>query len=138
MPVNMANPVTISVSLQWTPPGAAANSGLSSFGTTATYNAQNVGEIDVQPTATPATVIPISFGAVSAAKMIMIRNMTSAEVGVRLNGAVADTLSLPAGSCISFSSATTPVGTPLTSASIVLTTPSVTTIEKVYYYVFGD
>lgn len=134
----MANPATMSVTLQWTPPGAAANSGLSSFATTTNYNAQNVGEIDVQPTATPATVIPVPFGAVSSAKMILVRNMTSAEIGIRLNGANADTLSLPAGATFSISSATTATGTPVSSASVVLTTPSVTTIEKVYYYVFGD
>lgn len=127
----------MTLGLQWTPPFAALNSGNSSFNLSAQYNAQNVGQIDV-PGATPAaTVFPIPFGTVSSAKVLVVKNMMSTDVGIRFNGAVADNFQVAAGACVAVFAPAAPVANPLTSISVVTTAvPGAT--EQLSFWVYGD
>lgn len=135
-----ASIATVGLTVQWTPPAAAVSSGNSSFSTQLQYQAQNVGNIDVPTTAAPATVFAIPMGSVDQAKCIIIRNALSADVGVRLNGAVADNFRLASGAEWALVSPTAPTGAPLglvTSVSIV-TTATPLSIEQVFFFIFGD
>jgi hypothetical protein len=133
MPTN----VTVTASIQWTPPSAPANSGNATFNVVSAVNAQNVGQIDVQTTDAPATAFPIPFGSVAAAKVILIKNMMSSEIGVRINGAVADTFRIPAGGWVMYAAPVGPNATPWSSATVV-TTATPAAIENVQFFVYGD
>lgn len=133
----MAQTATITFGILYTPPSAAANSGNASFSTQASYNAQNVGQLDVQTSDAPATTFAIPFGSVSAGKIVMVRNMMSTEIGIRLNAAGSDNMKLPAGGEFVYAASVAPNATPLTAVTIV-TTASPAQIENVMYWVFGD
>jgi len=133
----MASQASATVSLQFTPPSAPTGSGTAVFQVTANHNAQNVGQIDVNPADVPATVFPIPFGSVAKAKILVIKNLGTSDVGVRINGAVADTFQLAAGGELCYVCATFPATTPITAVSVV-TTASPPVVEAVQYWVFGD
>lgn len=133
----MSSQVTATLSLQYTPPSAPTNSGNAVFSLTASFNAQNVGQIDVNPSDVPSTVFPIPFGSVAKARVLVIKNLGTADVGVRLNGAVADQFQLSASGELAYVCQTTPGTTSITSASIV-TTAAPPTVEACHYWVFGD
>lgn len=128
---------SISVGIQWTPPGSAANSGNSTLTSVGTENSQSVGKIDI-PAATvaPATYV-VPFGSVSAAKTVIIQNLMSTEIGVRLNGAVADNFTLGAGQTFIISGPVAGTTVPITAASV-LTTDAPTEVEYVNFWIFGD
>lgn len=133
MPTN----VTVTATVQWTPPSAPANSGTATFNAVASVNAQNVGQIDVQTSDAPATVFPMPFGSVQAAKVICIKNMMSSEIGLRINGHVTNDFRIPAGGFILYSAPVGPNSEPWSSASIV-TTASPAAIENVQFFIYGD
>ena len=133
----MPTSASATLSLQYTPPSAPANSGSAVFQLTASFNAQNVGQIDVNPVDLPAAIFVIPFGSVAKAKILVIKNLLSADVGVRLNGAVADTFQLSTQGEFAYICQTAPTTTPVISASIVLTA-SPLAIETLQYWVFGD
>jgi len=133
----MPTQASATLSLQYTPPSAPANSGNAVFTTTASFNAQNVGQIDVNPTDLPAAVFPIAFGSVAKAKMLVIKNLTANDIAIRLNGAVADTFVLSPQGEFAYVCQTAPLTTPITSASAVLTAASLA-VEAIQYWVFGD
>jgi hypothetical protein len=127
------------LNIQYTPPSAPANSGVASLVVGGTYNGGQAGSIDVPTTIVvlPPTVIPVPFGSVAAAKLLVIRNKMSSEIGVRLNGAVANTFNVPAGGEFIYSVPTAPLAIPLTSVDIVPTVAP-TVVEQVDYWCFGD
>ena len=127
------------LNIQYTPPSAPANSGVASLLVGGTYNGGQAGSIDVPTTivVSPPTVIPVPFGSVAAAKLLVIRNNMSSEVGVRLNGSVDNTFNIPAGSVISYMAPTAPGAVPLTSVDIVPTVIP-TVVEQIHYWCFGD
>ncbi len=133
MPTN----VTVNASVQWTPPSAPANSGNATFNVVAPCNAQNVGQIDVQTTDAPNTSFAIPFGSVAAAKILIIKNMLSAEIAVRLNGSGSDNFRIAAGGVLMYSAPIAPGSTPLSSVTV-LTTASPSVIENVQFFVYGD
>lgn len=133
MPTN----VTFNGSLQWTPPSAPVNSGTATFAVVSSVNAQAVGQVDVQVSDPPATVIPMPFGSINAAKVVCIKNMMSSEVGVRLNGAGSNNFNVPAGGMFMYVSPVGPNAIPISSASIV-TTASPAAIEAVQFFIYGD
>jgi hypothetical protein len=133
----MPTPVTVTASVQWTPPSAPANSGNATFNVVAQVNAQNVGQIDVQTTDAPATVFALPFGSVAAAKVLVIKNMMSSEVGVRINGAVANNFRVPAGGMVVYAAPVAPGAEPWTSVSVV-TTATPAAIENVQFFIYGD
>ena len=128
---------TTSTGIQWTPPSAASNSGNSVLATAGTEDAQSVGKIDVPPGTTAATVFAIPFGSVDAAKVCVVQNLMSTEVGVRLNGAVADDFTLGPGQKFSVDGPVAGTTTPITSVDVVTTADPAAT-EFVQYWVFGD
>jgi hypothetical protein len=133
----MANTAVFSASIQYTPPAAPANSGLPSFSLQASYNAQQVGQIDVPSGTAPATVFNVAFGYVNKAKLLVIKNLMSTDVAVRLNGSTDPNFCLPPGGMITYSAAVDPSTYPLVSASVtVLTAPAAT--EYIQTFVFGD
>lgn len=127
------------LNIQYTPPSAPANSGVASLLVGGTYNGGQAGSIDVPTTivVSPPTVIPVPFGSVDAAKLLVIRNNMSSEIGVRLNGAITDTFNLPPGGEFIYAAPTAPGAIPLTSADVVPTVVP-TVIEKIDYWCFGD
>lgn len=132
-----AKTVSLSVGVQWTPPGAALNSGNASYNLSSSYNAQNVGEVDVPGATAPATVIPIPFGQVQSCKLLLIKNMMSNDIGIRINGAVADNFQVATGTIAFIAMPQSPVMNPVASLDFVTTaTPGGT--ETVAFFVFGD
>ena len=133
MPTN----VTVTTNLQWTPPSAPVNSGNASMSVVASINAQNVGSIDVQTTDTSPTTFAIPFGSISAAKVLLIKNMMSSDISVRLNGDNADTFRIPSGGAIHYAAPATPGSVPISSVTVI-TTVTPTQVETIHYFVFGD
>lgn len=128
---------TVACALTFTPPGAPVNSGQSSFPTQGTYGAQCSGNIDVPASTVIGTTYAVPFGSISAAKFLIIKNMMSSEIAIRLNGAVTDTFRLAAGGEFMYASPAAPGATPLASASI-LTTASPSADEQVLFVALGD
>ena len=134
----MANDAfSVNVTVQYTPPSAAANSGLGTLAFTGTENAQSIGRLDIPNGTSVATVLPIPFGAVGAAKVCIVQNLMSTAVGVRLNGAVADDFELGPGQTFALIGGV-PGGTlPLVSVDIVTTADPAAT-EFALFWVMGD
>lgn len=128
---------TVACSLTFTPPGANANSGQSSFPAQGTYSAQCSGNIDVPASTVIGTTYAVPFGSIAAAKFLIVKNMMSSEIAIRLNGAVADTFRLAAGGEFMYASPSAPGATPMSSAQV-LTTASPTADEQVLFVVLGD
>lgn len=133
MPTN----VTVTASIQWTPPSAPANSGNATFSAVAAVNAQNVGQIDVPMSTGPATQFDLPFGSVAAAKIIMIKNEMSSDVGIRINGSEADNFRVPAGGFVLYAAPQAPGSTPWSSATAV-TTATPAAVEAIQYFIYGD
>jgi len=123
--------------IQWTPPGAATNSGNSTLTTQGTENAQSVGTLDIPNGTTIATVFPVPFGTVEAAKLCVVQNLMSSEIGVRLNGHGTDDFTLGPGQRFSLDGATAGATTPLISVDIVTTADPAST-EQVNFWILGD
>lgn len=134
--VEMGN-FSTSQGIQWTPPGAAANSGNSTLTTQGTENAQSVGKLDIPTGTVIGTVFPVPFGTVGAAKVCVVQNLMSSEVGIRLNGHVTNDFTLGPGQRFSIDGPTAGSTTPLTSVDIV-TTAAPTATEQVNFWVLGD
>ncbi len=133
----MASTATLSITLQWTPPSAAVNSGNVVFSLSANHNAQNVGQIDINPSDAPPTTFVIPFGSIAKAKIAILKNLMSSEISVRLNGAVTDTFVLPANGEFVYAASSTPATVPLTAISII-TSAAPAAVESVNYYLVGD
>lgn len=133
----MSTNVTVTLTVQWTPPSAAANSGSVTFAVTAPHNAQSVGQLDVNPAVSPPDVVPVPFGSVDKAKVAVVKNLTSSEIGLRINGANADNIKIPAGGEWVYAAATAPAATPLTALDVVILTAPLA-VEQIAYYVYGD
>jgi hypothetical protein len=133
----MANPVILNTSVQYTPPAAPVGSGLSSFALQALYNAQQVGQIDVPAGTAPSTVFNVAFGYVNAAKLLIVRNLMSSDVAIRINGSVDPNFCLSPGGLFVYGGASDPSTNPLTSVSVtVLSSPTV--LEFIQTFVYGD
>ena len=132
-----ADNFTATLGLQYTPPAAPANSGVASLAVAGTYNAGQPGNIDVPSGTAISTVFPIPFGSVSDTKLCVIRNNMSSDLGVRINGAVANNFELAPGGVFMYAGSAAPATDPLTSVSVV--TPAVpATLEKVLFWTVGD
>lgn len=128
---------TTSLGIQWTPPAAADNSGNSTLSTAGTEQAQSVGTIDVPNGTVVGSVLPIPFGSVGAAKVCVVENKMSTEVGVRLNGSLSDEFTLGPGQRFAVSGPVAGSTLPLTQVELT-TTADPTQTEKINYWIFGD
>ncbi len=134
----MANDAfSVTLTVQYTPPGAAANSGLASLASTGTENAQSVGRLDIPAGTTIDTVFPIPFGGVGEAKVCVVQNLMSSAIGIRLNGAIADDFELGPGQTFALIGGVVGGTTPLISVDIV-TTVDPTVTEYINYWTMGD
>jgi len=134
----MANTAVTSISVQWTPPSAPVNSGQSTFTLQASYNAQQVGQQDVPSGTPPATVFTVAFGSVNKAKLLVIKNLMTSDVDVRINGSL-DAVTLSPQSMFIYGGLTDPTTGvhPITAATVTtLVTP--TNLETFQTFVFGD
>lgn len=132
-----ATNVTVNLSDTYTPPGAPANSGTATYQVIATCAAQNVGQIDINPSDAPATVIGIPFGSVGSLKVLILKNLGTVDVGVRLNAAVADNFRLPPGGELVWAAPVAAGGTQITAVNIsVITSPM--SAEFIQYQCHGD
>lgn len=128
---------TTSTTVQWTPPGTPDNSGLATLAVSGNENAQSVGKHDILASITPATVLAIPFGQVGAAKVAIVQNLMSVEIGLRINGAVANDITLGPGQIFQLTGSTPGSTTPLTALDVeIISAPSAT--EFVLYWIFGD
>lgn len=127
----------VNLAVTFTPPGANVNSGQSSFPTQGTYNAQCAGQLDIPSSTIMGTVFPIPFGSIQAAKLLVIKNMMSTEVGIRINGASVDNFRLASGGELMYAAPSAPTSAPFASASVV-TTASPTADEQITFVVLGD
>lgn len=83
------------LNLTYTPPASAQNSGIASIPVSITFDAQSVGVLDI-PTSTPAgTIFQIPFGSIAGAQLVMVRNLTSNAIGLKINGDGADMVTSP-------------------------------------------
>lgn len=132
-----AKQFTVTVGLQYTPPSAPDNSGVSTLGTSGSTNAQNAGTLDIPNGTVVGTVFGIPFGSVSAAFCCIVKNNMSSSIGVRFNGAPADEIEIAPSGEFMLSGSAAAAGTPLTQVDIV-TTADPTSTEQIHYWVFGD
>jgi hypothetical protein len=133
----MPTPVTLSLGIQYTPPSAPTNSGSATLSVQSQYNAQNVGQIDIQTTDLSGATFVVPFGSVASGKVVSIKNMMSSDIGVRMNGAISDNFRIPSGGVFVYAAPTAPTLTPLSSMTVV-TTATPTQVENVHFWVFGD
>ncbi len=132
-----ATPATVTVGLQYTPPSAPSNSGNVAFTIAPSSNSQNVGQIDVNPADTAGTTFSIPFGSVSIPKLIILKNLTSVEIGLRINGSLTNNFRMAPGG-IFIDGASVAVGSePISSLEIVIITATIQ-VEYFQYFVFGD
>lgn len=131
--------VTINFGITYTPPAAAQNSGQAVLNTTASYQAQSVGTMDIPTTITPATVIPVPFNSIDVgAQVCVVRNSTLNPIGIRINGSVTNNFQLEAGGTWSYVAAAIPTVAPLTEVDIEIITAPVSATQYVNYWVFGS
>jgi hypothetical protein len=133
----MASTATTSASVIYTPPLGSPNSGSATFQTASAYNAQNIGTMDIPAGTLPGTLFPVPFGTVNSAKVLIVKNNTTDEVGFRMNGAGADIFRLVANGVFHIEMPASPTLNPIVDATIViLVSPSV--MQSANYFVFGD
>jgi hypothetical protein len=128
---------TATVGVQFTPPSAPVNSGVSSFASQGNYDAQNIGTVKIPSTMTPPTTYSIPFGLVGSAMMVIIENKMSASIGIKLNGSQTVNFDLAPSAVFMMSGSTVSSGVPLTAASFTVAAAPSTT-EYCNYFVFGS
>lgn len=130
---------SLTASLTFTPPlgGSACTV---QFSGTENYVPQNVGTMDI-PIGTPsATAIPVPFGEVDSADVLVVKNRGNQDLGVRLNGlpvSPAVLYQIPPGGELILFNPVAPGGSPLTSAELETTTTQAGVVGEVDYWVFG-
>lgn len=91
----MATTANVTLAIVYTPPASPQNSGNASIAVPISFEAQNVGTMDI-PAGTPSgTVLQIPFGSIAAAQVVVVRNLTSNAIGVKINGSGADLVEAP-------------------------------------------
>ncbi len=133
----MAYTASTTFSINWTPPSAPANSGQSSFTTQASYNAHNVGAVDIPASTGPGTSIVIPFGTVTKPKMIVLKNLMTDEVELHVNGSVTNTFMIASQGMVIYCASIEVSVDDWTSINVV-TTGTNTNIETLQYFIFGD
>jgi hypothetical protein len=135
----MASTVVTQSSVQWTPPAAPANSGLSTFTVQASHNAQNVGTLDIPSGTAPATVFNIPFGSVGKAKVLIVKSLMTSDIDVKINGTTDPIFILAPGGSFRYEAPSDPTTgvRPVISASFA-TLVAPTAVESVQFWVMGD
>lgn len=130
---------TFSSTLTFTPPLATSPQQVP-FSSVETNVPQSVGTLDI-PVGTGANVaIPVPFGTISAADVLVIKNNGNQDIGLRINGiptSPAVLYQIPPGGLLSIIHPAAPGGSPITSAQIDTTVIQASVVGTVDYYVFG-
>jgi hypothetical protein len=126
---------TVTIGLQYTPPGGVQNSATVSFPITASCAAQNVGQIDVNSTVSALDEIEIPFGSVSDAKIIVVKNLGANEYGIKISGS--SVFRLPPGGEWMYGGTAAPSAETVSSCTVVVIDVPTST-EYLQYFVFGD
>jgi hypothetical protein len=132
----MASTATVTVSIVYTPPSAPTNSGTVSLTVPVSLDAQNVGQIDIPASTAPATALAIPFGSVNSARIILVKNLTSQELVLKLNGGLAIS-NITANGEFLYVCPTDPLALPMSSASLT-TTAAFPGLEAIQYWVMGS
>lgn len=78
------------LTLQYTAPGGPVNGGTASASVTSVYTPMQEGIVDI-PAATPAdTKFSVAFGTVDLGALLIVKNKTLLDVGLRINESTAD------------------------------------------------
>jgi hypothetical protein len=131
----MASTATVTVSITYTPPSAPANSGTVSLSVPVSCDAQNVGQIDIPASTAPSTALNIPFGSVNSARIILVKNLTSQELVLKMNGSLAIS-NIAANGELCYVCPIDPLAVPLSSVSLT-TTAAFLGPESIQYWVFG-
>lgn len=108
------------------------------FTTSCPFTASQTGYIDIPGATLSAVSFAVPFGSVASPTLVYLKNLSGHDLGVRLNGAVADEYQLPAnGQGLPIAAGAAAGANPLTSLSVVTTTAQVTD-GQVFFAVFGD
>ena len=121
----------------WTPPGAPLNSGNAAINLNCQYNASNVGSLDIPGSTPPATIIPVPFGSISQCLFLIVQNLTGMDLGVRINGSVADNFAISTNSLVMIALPLAAASEPVTSLSINTKATPGSTVQ-VPFWLFGN
>lgn len=125
------------VTLRYTVPGPAPTSPTFSV-PSIVYTASNAGFIDIPESTASATPFSVPFGAVAAAKGVLIQNNTSQELDVIVQGEADSVFRLPPGGiCIPLLASTAGTVDPLTQVSVI-TTAVAAEDGNVAFVILGD
>lgn len=126
---------TVTLGIQYSPPGAPVNSGAVSYSVTATSRAQSVGQIDVTSTDEVNDTFSIPFGSITDVKMVVVKNTSSNAYVLQVNAG--DTFQIPAGGEFAYAASTAASANKIESLSIkVVSVPA--TYDYIQYFVYGD
>jgi len=127
----------LNVSMQYTPPGGALNSGTMSLQKLSSSNAQNAGYLDVPDATAASTAFTVPFGSIgTGAKALVVHNTLSNPLDVSINGTLFGQIS--AGGMIMIGVGdTAPTANPVLSMTLT-TTVLQSGLGQIAYYVFGD
>ena len=108
------------------------------FITNCPFTGSQTGYIDIPGATLSAVSFAVPFGSVASPTLVFLKNMSGHDLGVRLNGAVADEYQVPAnGQQVLIASPAAAGANPLDSVDVVTTTAQVTD-GQVFFAVFGD
>jgi hypothetical protein len=95
------------------------------------------GQIDVPDEAANDTVYAVPFGTIASPTAVMIENKTGQDLGVRINGAVADEFQLPDGGVFAYAAPAAAAAVPIDELAVVTTAAQVGA-GKVNFWIVGD
>ena len=130
----MSTVATFNLEVRYTSPGGVPLT--ESFAIPVPGVAQNCGNIDIADLTAGSTVIVVPFGTIAKATGGVIRNTNSLDIGIRINGSVANNFQLAPGGTLLISQLVDAAAGDLTAISIV-TTAQQAGAGRVAYWIFG-
>ena len=127
----------LQLNLQYTGPDSDTVS-MPTLYTSAPYQAQTHGTIDVPDATASATVYAVPFGAIAVdATCGVIENLTGQPLLLKINGAAAASQSIPTGGSFCWANPAVAGSTPITAMSLT-TTAIQSGAGRIVYHLFGD
>lgn len=125
---------SLTSSISYFPPGSGSST-LAGLNVTSTYTAMEMGTIEIPDLTVIATVISLPFGSVDNAQALYIKNTNNQDMILRLNGS-ANLMSIQPGGVYMVAYPTSPSGTAISSADLVLSAAQAGD-GIISYFVFG-
>lgn len=129
----------LTASLVYTPPLSTVTSA-ASFGITESYVPLSVGTIDVPIGTAANTTYNVPFSSIASADVVIIKNRSNQEIGVRINGipvSPAYLFQVPTNGQMIYGGPVPVTGSPMTALQIEIPAIQAGTIGQIDYYVFG-